>query len=83
MKEASASKISFIQEDIALAIVSANHIPTMLEHARALHHKDIRFFIDPAQQISQMTHDEIRELIDLADYLIVNHHEFRELQALS
>lgn len=82
-KEASASKISFVQEDIWIAIVSANHIPTMLEHARELKARNIPFFADPAQQITQMTHDELRELVNLADYLILNHHELRDLQSIS
>lgn len=82
-KEASASKVSFVQEEIGIAIVSANHILTMLEHARELKARNIPFFIDPAQQITQMTHDELRELIHLADYLILNHHELRDLQSIS
>ena len=83
MQEASASKISYIQEDIAIAIISANHIPTMLEHARELKAKNIPFFADPAQQITQMSHDELREFIHLADYLILNHHELADLKSIS
>ena len=80
MSESSHSKISFVSESIGLALVSANHIPTMLEHARELHARAIPFFADPAQQIFQMNHDETREFINLADYLIVNHYELQELQ---
>ncbi len=82
MVEASESKVSFISEKIGLAIVSANHIPTMLEHAREIKALNIPLIIDPAQQISQMTHDDLRELIDLADYLIVNQYELADLQSI-
>jgi adenosine kinase len=82
MVEASESKISFVSESIAFWVVSANHIPTMLEHAREIKNLWLTLFIDPAQQITQMNHDEIRELIDLADYLIVNQYELRDLQSI-
>jgi len=80
MIQASESKISYVEEEIGLAIVSANNIPTMLEHARELKEKNIKIFIDPAQQISAMSAGELQELLDLWDYLIVNHKEFTELQ---
>lgn len=80
MIDAWESKISYIKEEIGYSIVSANHIPTMLEHARELNIKWVKIFADPAQQISQMSHDEICELIELSDYLIVNHYELKDLQ---
>lgn len=83
MVYASSSNINYVEESIWAAIVSANHIPTMIEHARYLKDKKISFFIDPAQQISSMTKEEIRELISLWDSLIVNHYEFLELQKIS
>ncbi|NDK09632.1 carbohydrate kinase family protein [Candidatus Gracilibacteria bacterium] len=82
MSEASESKISFIKEKIAFGVVSANHIPTMLEHAREIKSLGLDLYVDPAQQISQMSHDELRELIDLADYLIVNQYELLDLQSI-
>lgn len=83
MRHASRSKISYVEEQIWVAIVSANNISTMLEHARDLKEKGVKFFVDPAQQISQMNSQELRELIDLWNYLIVNHYEYAELQAKS
>lgn len=83
MQKASESKIGYIEESIGIAIVSANNISTMLEHARELHARDIKILIDPAQQISAMSWDNLRELLDLWDYLIVNHKEFTELQQRS
>lgn len=81
MKHAARSKISYVEEKIWIAIVSANDISTMLEHARDLKQKSVKIFIDPAQQISQMSWDQLRELVDLWDYLIVNHYEFADLQS--
>lgn len=80
MQQSSESKISYIEEEIGIAIVSANNIFTMLEHARELKSNNVKIFIDPAQQISAMSSSELQELIDLGDYLILNHKEFVELQ---
>ncbi len=80
MKHASASKVSYVQEELGIAIVSANDIITMIEHARWLKEKKVPFFIDPAQQISQMTPDQLKTLIDLWDYLIANHYEYEEIK---
>lgn len=73
------SKLEYVQENCSIWIVSANHIPTMLEHARWLQKKGIPFFIDPAQQVSQMSRDEIHELLSLWTYLIANHFEFSQI----
>jgi adenosine kinase len=81
MKHAASSKVSFVQEPIALAIVSANDISTMLEHARDIKQKDIKLIVDPAQQISQMSKQQLRECLHLGDILIVNHHEYAQLQS--
>lgn len=83
MVKASESKISYVEEDIWIAIVSANNISTMLTHARELKAMNVKIFIDPSQQISAMTSDELWELIELWDYLIVNHREFHDLQRIS
>lgn len=83
MVSASQSKISYVKEPIWIAIVSANNINTMLEHAREIKEKGVKFFIDPAQQISAMKSEQLWELLELWDYLIVNHKEFLELQQRS
>lgn len=79
MDFASSSKIEYVQEPCSMAIVSANHIPTMLEHAKILSQKNIPLFIDPSQQISQMSSEEIRELLNLWTNLIANHNEFTQI----
>jgi len=57
MSHASSSKLEYVQESCSVWIVSANHIPTMLEHAKGMQEKKIPLFLDPAQQISQMTQE--------------------------
>ncbi len=80
MKKASLSKVSYIQEEIDYAIVSANYIPTMLEHMKDLKSYWAKVFADPAQQISQMTSSDLEKFIFSADYLIVNEYEYKEIQ---
>jgi len=41
------SKVSYVEEEIAIAIVSANDVGAMLEHARELKKQNIEIFIDP------------------------------------
>jgi len=79
MQFASKSKLDYVQEKCSAAIVSANNIQTMIEHAKWLHGMSIPFFVDPAQQISQMNPDELEELLSYGTYLIANEHEFLEI----
>jgi hypothetical protein len=37
----------------------------MLQHAREINESELKLIIDPAQQISQMSQQELRELIHL------------------
>jgi len=43
----------------------------------------VKFFADPAQQITDMSKEQLQELLELADYLIVNQYEMKELQVKS
>jgi len=79
MQYAPMSKIEYIQETCSIAIVSANYIPTMIEHAEQCKSKNIPVFIDPAQQVSQMSREELIEFLDAGTYLIANHLEFSEI----
>ena len=83
MQEADQTHVSYVTEPIGIAIVSANKISAMLAHAKELHSKGINFFADPAQQITEMTSEELQELLGLATYLIVNQYEMKELQVKS
>ena len=79
MSHASSSKLEYVQESCSVWIVSANHIPTMLEHAKGMQEKKIPLFLDPAQQISQMTQEQLLELLLVWNYLIANNHEFTQI----
>ena len=83
MLEADQTSVSYVRETIGLAIVSANHIPAMLEHARELKSKGVPFFIDPAQQVTALNKSELIELLELGTYLIANEFEFQEIQEKS
>lgn len=83
MKYAGDSKVSNVQESLALGIVSANDIPTMLQHAREIKGKELLLIIDPAQQISQMSKEELRECVHLGNILVVNHNEYADFQSRS
>ena len=80
MLEADQTHVSYVTESIWIAIVSANHTSAMLNHARELYAKNTPFFVDPAQQITAMSEDELREFLNLWTYLIANQHEMKELQ---
>lgn len=73
------AKPEYITESIWIALISANHIPTMLEHAAYFYKKCIPVILDPAQQISQMTEQELQEFLSHGTILIVNHYEFQEI----
>jgi len=83
MLEASDSKIEYVEETLWAAIVSANHIPTMLEHARKLQEKNIPLIIDPAQQTTQMSREELRVLLSYWNILIANHYELADISNIS
>jgi len=79
MKFASESKISHIRETVDIAIISANNPDTMLEHAKHLKEKWVKILVDPAQQITQLSHDDLSELLENWNYLIANTYEFWEI----
>lgn len=79
MNYASMSKIGYVQESCSIAMISANYIPTMIEHARQCKDQKLPIFIDPAQQVSQMTQQELLDFLDAGTYLIANHLEFSEI----
>lgn len=83
MDEASHSKPTYVEEHIWAAIVSANHIPTMLEHAASLHELKIPLIIDPAQQATQMSKDELRRLLSYGNILVANHFELDDITKVS
>ena len=80
MENASASKFNYIEENIWTSIISANNITTMIEHAKASKSQWIFTVLDPAQQISQMTEEQLRIFLSYWDLLIANHYEYSDIQ---
>lgn len=73
------SRVEYVREDIGIAIVAANDPQTMLEHSRQLKKRWVKFFADPAQQITSLSKEDLKELLDISDYLILNIYELDEL----
>ena len=67
-------------DSIALAILGPE-VPTLcLRQARDLARIDVPFVFDPGQVVGDYKRNDILELLSLADYLILNNHEFGVLQ---
>lgn len=66
--------------EIALAVLAPEDAPIMLRQARDLAAHGVPIVFDPGQGISEFSTAEIRELIELSDYVIANDHEWEILQ---
>lgn len=73
------SQIKYVREEIDYAIVAPNMKQAMIQHVYELSDKSAKIFLDPGQQITDFSRDEIVPLFDLTAYLIVNQYEYREL----
>ncbi|OUU04359.1 MAG: hypothetical protein CBB92_00260 [Flammeovirgaceae bacterium TMED32] len=67
-------------EHFQLAVLAPETASLMLSQARDLAELGIPIFFDPGQGLSEFTEVELRELIELSDYVICNHHEWDILQ---
>ena len=67
-------------DKIALAILGPEEPELTLRQGRALFEHNVPLMVDPGQVISAFSRDQIRELLSLAQYLVVNHHEFEVLK---
>lgn len=66
--------------EVSLAVLAPEDAPIMLRQARDLHDLGIPMLFDPGQGISEFSREEVRELLDLSDYVIANAHEWEILQ---
>ncbi|HEX6872462.1 MAG TPA: carbohydrate kinase family protein [Micromonosporaceae bacterium] len=64
-----------------LVIISPNDPLGMLRHTEEARERGYSFVADPSQQLARMSGEEIRSLIDGADYLITNDYEKDLLQS--
>jgi adenosine kinase len=67
-------------EDISLAIVAPDAPDAMLQHCRELRARGTPFIFDPGQSLPIFGTDELREAIELADYVTVNDYEARMVE---
>ena len=64
-----------------LVVVSPNDPAAMTRHTRECRQLGYRFVADPSQQLARMSGEEIRELVDGAEYLITNEYEKQLLES--
>ena len=67
-------------DDIALAIIAPDGRDGMLAHAEQLKNAGIPFVFDPGQAMPLFDGDELKRLVEWADYLAVNDYEGELLQ---
>jgi adenosine kinase len=67
-------------KDIRLGIVSPDAPDAMVQHCREFHAKGIPFIFDPGQSLPIFGAPELREVIELADYVTVNDYEARMVE---
>jgi adenosine kinase len=60
---------------VDLVVIGANDPEAMLRHTEECRYRRIPFAADPSQQLARMHGDEIRLLIDGAEYLFTNEYE--------
>ena len=65
--------------DITVAIISPDGRDAMLTHARQLHSAGVPFVFDPGQGLPMFNGEELRQFIELADWVTLNDYEARML----
>jgi adenosine kinase len=60
---------------VDLVLIGADDPAAMLRHTEECRQRGLPFAADPSQQLARMHRDEIRELIDGAQYLFTNEYE--------
>ncbi len=78
-KRHSPETLPFI-DNIALAILGPEEPGLTLRQGRILFEHNVPLMVDPGQVISAFSRDQVRELLTLAQYLVVNDHEFEVLK---
>ncbi|GAB3671893.1 carbohydrate kinase family protein [Saccharopolyspora tripterygii] len=62
--------------DVDLVLISPNDPKAMIRHADECRHRGYRFASDPSQQLARLSGDEIRRMVEGADYLFTNQYEW-------
>jgi len=66
-------------DGIRLGIVAPDSKQAMIQHSRDFQREGIPHIFDPGQGMTLFNGEELRELIELAEYVIVNDYEFQLL----
>jgi adenosine kinase len=86
MAEASAVEIAPIAERLGgvdFVLIGANDPTAMLRHSQECRDRGYPFIADPSQQLTSLSREQIRELIDGAAYLFTNEYEKGLLESTS
>ena len=67
-------------DNIVLTILGPEEPELTLRQGKILFEHNVPLMVDPSQVISAFSRDQIRELLKLARYLVINHHEFEVLK---
>jgi adenosine kinase len=67
-------------ENIQLGIVAPDGRDGMLQHARQFHAAGIPFVFDPGQGLPMFNGEELRQFVELADYVALNDYEAQLIQ---
>jgi len=67
-------------KDISLGIVAPDAPDAMVQHCREFHARRTPFIFDPGQSLPIFGATELREVIELADYVTVNDYEARMIE---
>ncbi|MBF5002321.1 carbohydrate kinase family protein [Nocardia sp. BSTN01] len=84
MAEASQISIAALVERFGrpeLAVIGANDPAAMLAHTAECRALGIPFAADPSQQLARLEAEQVRDLLDGADYLLTNEYEWRLVQS--
>ncbi len=81
MERAAELRVDDVTEPMKLAIVAPNAKQAMRDVARDLKRRGVPTVIDPGQQLSSFTRDELIELVDGAALVVVNDYEWSLLQS--
>lgn len=67
-------------QGITLGIIAPDGRDGMLEHARQFHEAGIPFVFDPGQGLPMFNGEELRQFVELADYVALNDYEAQLIQ---
>lgn len=67
-------------QGIALGIIAPDGRDGMLEHARQFHAAGIPFVFDPGQGLPMFNGEELRQFVEMADYVALNDYEAQLIQ---